>query len=210
MESVEVFEKFAERYDSWFDRNPYAYKSELKAISALIPKGKGIEIGVGTGRFAKPLGIKFGIEPSRKMAEIARKRGIEVVEGFAENLPVENESFDFALLVTVICFVKDVEKTFSEVRRILRRGGYIILGFIDGGSELGKKYMERRKDNVFYRVARLYTTEEILKILTKHKFGEFKILQTIFSEPENMMEEDEVKEGYGKGMFVALRGKKML
>ena len=67
MDGVEVFEKFAERYDSWFDRNPYAYKSELKAISALIPKGKGIEIGVGTGRFAKPLGIKFGIEPSRKM-----------------------------------------------------------------------------------------------------------------------------------------------
>ena len=40
-----------------------------------------VEIGVGTGRFAFPLGIRSGLEPLAKMATIARDRGISVVEG---------------------------------------------------------------------------------------------------------------------------------
>jgi hypothetical protein len=52
----------------------------------MLPEGgTGIEIGVGTGRFAAPLGIKVGVEPARAMGEIARReRGIEVVAGVLE------------------------------------------------------------------------------------------------------------------------------
>lgn len=43
-------------------------------MQELLPMhGSGIEIGVGTGRFALPLGIKQGIEPSRSMTEILVK-----------------------------------------------------------------------------------------------------------------------------------------
>lgn len=50
---------------------------------------KGIEVGLGTGKFAKVLGIKEGVEASNEMAAIALKRGIEVVTGRAENLPIK-------------------------------------------------------------------------------------------------------------------------
>ena len=78
MTKIESFEKFAEQYDGWSERNRFAYESELRAVKILLPEnGRGIEIGVGSGRFAGPLGIKLGVEPSEAMREIASQRGIE-------------------------------------------------------------------------------------------------------------------------------------
>jgi hypothetical protein len=56
-----------------------------------LPKsGTGVEIGVGTGRFAEPLGIRVVIEPSKAMRRMAQKRGIEVIDGVAESLPFDD------------------------------------------------------------------------------------------------------------------------
>jgi len=69
-----IFDKYYKKYDAWYDRNKFVYLAELKAIRKVLPeKGKGLEIGVGTGRFAQALGIATGIDPSRKMIEIAKK-----------------------------------------------------------------------------------------------------------------------------------------
>jgi hypothetical protein len=39
-----------------------------------LPKSNnGIEIDVGSGRFAAPLGIKVGIDPSSEMRDVAQK-----------------------------------------------------------------------------------------------------------------------------------------
>lgn len=103
-----VFEESAQEYDEWFVRHEFAYQSELAAIKTFLPKeGQGLEIGVGTGRFAAPLGIKVGVEPAKAIADLARKRGIKVYEAYGEELPFKNESFDFILMVTVLCFLKD-------------------------------------------------------------------------------------------------------
>ena len=68
MAKIKVFDKNAEAYDAWFEEHEAYYQLELEAIRQLMPKiGKGVEIGVGTGRFAKPLGIEMGIEPSSAM-----------------------------------------------------------------------------------------------------------------------------------------------
>jgi len=115
MAKVTPFERYANRYEEWFIRNAFAYQSELQAIKVLMPLcGVGMEIGVGTGRFAAPLGIKIGIEPSEAMRKIASEKGIEVIDGVAEDLPFENERFDFALMVTTICFLDDIETSFRE------------------------------------------------------------------------------------------------
>ena len=58
MTSTTVFESKHEQYDSWFLQHKLAYQSELLAVRALLPyQGVGLSIGVGTGRFAAPLGI---------------------------------------------------------------------------------------------------------------------------------------------------------
>ena len=86
-----VFDYSAGEYDDWFVRNEPAYRSELAAVKAFLPLcGQGLEIGVGTGRFAEPLGVKEGVEPAKGMATISRERGIKVYEAYAEKLPFKD------------------------------------------------------------------------------------------------------------------------
>ena len=46
MARIEPFEKYSEKYEDWFERNEFVYKSEIQAIKGLLPKTKkGIEMG---------------------------------------------------------------------------------------------------------------------------------------------------------------------
>ncbi|MEA1923582.1 MAG: class I SAM-dependent methyltransferase, partial [Pseudomonadota bacterium] len=141
MPKIKPFEKHSDAYDEWFKKNIDLYEAELAAVRQLIPPpgAEGVEVGVGSGKFAAPLGIKIGVEPSEKMAIKARMLGINVFPGVAEKLPFSDGRFDFVLMVTTICFVDDIIKSFREAFRILNPGGYIIVGFVDKESELTEK-----------------------------------------------------------------------
>jgi SAM-dependent methyltransferase len=206
---VESFEKNVARYEAWFDRNRAAYESELEALRTLLPKsGKGLEVGVGTGRFAAPLGIRVGVDPAKAMGKLAMERGIEVRFGVGENLPCEDSSFDFVLLVTTICFLDDVSAAFGEAYRVLKSGGSIIVGFIDRESALGKVYEQHKQDNEFYRDATFLSVSEVMRYLKKAGFRDFVFRQTIFQNPTEMKHADPVRSGYGEGSFVVVRAKK--
>ena len=78
MPKTEPFEKYSDAYDEWFEKNRELYDAEVEAIRQLVPwpGANGVEVGVGSGKFAAPLGIKIGVEPSEKMAIKAEKQGI--------------------------------------------------------------------------------------------------------------------------------------
>ncbi|MCK4672662.1 class I SAM-dependent methyltransferase, partial [candidate division WOR-3 bacterium] len=174
MAKTKPFDEYTSQYEDWFERNKFAFESELRAIREQLPNSNnGIEIGVGSGRFAIPLGIKIGVEPSRKMREIAQKRGIKVIDGVAESLPFDDAQFDFALMVTTICFVDDIKTSFQEAYRVLKPGGYLIIGFIDKESPVGKLYQQHKGEGVFYRIATFYTVDEVVSHLKKAGFNNF-------------------------------------
>jgi len=207
MVRIELFEKYSKEYDEWFIKNRDIYSAELNAIKSLIPYNKsGVEIGVGTGRFALPLGIKVGVEPSKRMTEISRKKGIKVYEGVAEQLPFNNETFDFVLFVTTICFVDDLTKSFEEAHRVLKTDGFILIGFVDKESELGKKYQLKREKSKFYKDATFYSVKEVINILRKTNFGDMLIKQTVFSSSIGRL--DSIEDSYGKGSFVIIKANK--
>lgn len=209
MPGVNAFDKNVDQYEQWFVDNPLAYVSELRALRELLPtSGSGIEIGVGTGRFAAPLEIRKGIEPSRSMAEVARKRGIEVVHGVAEHMPFADGEFDHALMVTTVCFLDDMDMAFHEVRRILKPGGSFVIGFVDRESPLGKEYQDGKGKSAFYQNARFYAVDEVISRLLKIGFCELELRQTLFRPLSEMEEVDPVKEGHGEGSFVVVRGEK--
>ena len=146
MARTKPFDDYLNEYEEWFEQFKFVYESELQAVNHFIPKNKkGIEIGIGTGRFALPLKISEGIEPSKNMREFSLQKGLKVYDGVAENLPLDNDSYDFVLMVTTICFVDDIKKAFAEVKRILKPGGIFIIGLVDKNSPLGKTY-EKLKD----------------------------------------------------------------
>jgi ubiquinone/menaquinone biosynthesis C-methylase UbiE len=209
MEKVEPFEKYPQKYEAWFERNKFAYEAELQAIRAQLPEsGKGIEIGVGSGRFAAPLGIKLGVEPSNKMRKIAKQRGIDAIDGFAEALPFDNSQFDFALMVTTICFLDDPETAFREVYRVLKVGGCLIIGFIDKDSPVGKLYQDHKEDSVFYKVATFYSVNKVILLLKKAGFKNFNFTQTVFHNLAEIKTVEPFKEGYGEGSFVVIKATK--
>jgi ubiquinone/menaquinone biosynthesis C-methylase UbiE len=163
---------------------------------------------MGTGRFAAPLGIKLGIEPSRAMEEVARKKGLEVIHGVAEKLPFQDQEFDFALMVTTVCFLDDIELAFHEAFRVLKPHGAFVIGFVDRNSPIGKSYEERKQDSLFYRDATFYAVDDLVRHLTSAGFKQFSFCQTLFGPVDEMQEPAPVREGHGKGSFVAIRAEK--
>lgn len=209
MPRTEPFDKHAIEYEKWFDKHKYVYESEVEAVRYFIPaEKKGVEIGIGTGRFAIPFGIKEGVEPSAAMGYLALIKGLEVYKGTAEELPLEDESFDFALMVTTICFVDDVNKTFSEVRRILKPDGNFIIGLVDKNGPLGKTYEKLKEQNKFYRPATFYSADEVIKLLEENGFSDIEIVQTVFGSLQKIHEVQKFKEGYGEGGFVVINATK--
>ncbi len=60
-----------------------------------------LEVGVGTGYFAGRVGAEVGLDPSMKMLEIARMRGVGLlVRGVRESMPFKDEVRDKSF----VCF----------------------------------------------------------------------------------------------------------
>lgn len=206
MPKIEPFEKYTDEYENWFIENKAVYKSELLLMEKLIPEsGYSLEVGVGTGKFGGPFKVSVGLDPSLKMLKFAKENwGLEVIEGVAENLPFKNNTFDWVLIVVAICFVDDPDKTISEIYRVLKPEGKIIVGFIDRDSPLGKIYEKNKEKSKFYKPATFFSTTEILNMLEKNNFEIDKIYQTIFSLPSKDYKVENPEKGYGKGSFVGV------
>jgi SAM-dependent methyltransferase len=146
------------------------------------------EIGVGSGIFASAFGIKEGCDPSAPMRLKAQNRGINAIEGIAENLPYKNNSYDYALMVTTICFVDDAQKTLQKINRILKLGGEVIVGFVNKNSPVGKLYLLNKEKSLFYKDAEFFSTEDINKLLIRNGFEIIQTCQTVFGELNDIKE----------------------
>ena len=213
MSKISPFEKYTDQYEEWFEKNQWVYQwvyeAELRAVKTMIPAGGyGMEIGVGTGRFSEPLGIKIGVEPSKRMREIAQKREIQVLDGVAEELPFDDSLFDFVLIVTTICFVDDINKALLEAHRVLSDGGFLIVGFIDRNSIMGKTYLDRQNENIFYKEATFFSADELMEIMDRSGFVDLAFNQTIFKTLSDTARDEPVKPGHGEGFFLVIRCRK--
>jgi len=201
------FEALTARYDAWFERHQLAYLSELKALRALLPEGpfSGLEVGVGTGRFASALGIWVGVDPANKCLKLARERGVEAILAIGEALPFREGAFDVVLMVVTFCFLADPEAALSEGHRVLKPEGRLLVGIIDRESKLGVLYTRKKAEGCpFYRDAVFYTPAEVVGMLKEHGFLVKKVVQTLFKLPWELNEVEEPEEGYGRGSFVAI------
>lgn len=209
-DNLTVFDEFAAEYDQWFEQHPVEYEQELAAIKQLLPAtGKGVEIGAGTARFTQALGLSLGIEPSAAMREIASSRGANMLAGTVESLPLEGGSYDYALLVTVDCFIKDLSVAFKEVFRILKPDGFIIIGLIDKDSKPGKKHQAQKPKSRFYKEANFHAIHEIEVALQESGFNKTKYVQALLPGDLNEGQQLQVTPGYGQGSFVAMRAQKL-
>jgi len=207
--SESVFDVYADEYEEWFERNRFAYLSELNLLKMLmLERGRGLEVGIGTGRFAVPLGLDFGIDPSRNMLQMAKNLGIRVVSAKGEHLPFKNEVFDYVLIMVTICFVDDPNQVVGESMRVLKNRGQIVIGIVDRDSWLGKLYLAKKDKSKFYREANFFSVREIIELLKSNDFNDVSVYQTIFDPLETIGSVQHYKEGSGEGGFAAIYGRK--
>jgi sulfide-dependent adenosine diphosphate thiazole synthase len=126
-----AFDVSAEDFDDWFNKNQMVFESELLAQKCFLDNPEQtVSIGCGSGIFDERRGIRMGVEPAEDMARLARKRGMQIKIGTAENIPYEDETVQTVLLGTILSYVKDRRKAIQEAYRILQPGGHIVVSFL--------------------------------------------------------------------------------
>lgn len=211
MTQIGIFEKNVEEYEKWYEDYSEVYQSELAAIKEQLLKLpeniRGIEVGLGTGRFAQPLGIKEGVEPSEAMAEKAIKRGIEIIDAVAEKLPYGDMQFDFVLFVT-ICHLDNMKYALAEAHRVLKPKGSILIGFLDKEQSVAKQYLAKRQQSTFFANAKFYPVDRIKSLLKDTRFKDLEFNQTLFGNLDDIKEIQMPKQGFGEGSFVVVKAVK--
>ncbi|ADD05127.1 putative S-adenosylmethionine-dependent methyltransferase [Natrialba magadii ATCC 43099] len=203
------FETHTDAYDEWFDANDGAYRAEQEALESVCPApvpGRALEIGVGTGRFAAPLGVSRGLDPATAPLERARERGVTPVRGVAESLPFDDGALEYVQFVTVLSFVDDTATTLAEAHRVLEQDGTLVAAVLDRASPVGQVYQEHKDESPFYADADFVTADEACNLLEEAGFEVEARVQTIFEDPTELEPADvDVREGHGDGLFAVVR-----
>jgi len=209
------FETLYRKYDAWYEREPgkSLFAIELKALRQVLDwrGSRCLEIGVGSGRFAEGLSIRFGVDPAFQPLILAKQRGLRVVKGKGETLPFPAYTFDACLLMVTLCFVKDAIEVLRETFRVLKSGGQVVLGMVLRESPWGLAYQRRAmKGHPFYARATFYDASQVRDMLEKTGFQSVITFSTLFQPPGRLRYTVEVlRRGHMTGAgFTVFRAEK--
>lgn len=138
---------------------------DVRAEVVPLARGRVFELGCGGGinqkfyRSGEITGFA-GIDPSPKLLDYAREQAREnalsatadIREGFGENIPFDDDSFDSVVTTFTLCSVDDHGKTLSELRRILKPDGLLIFAEHGSAKDAGVRKWQRGIEPVWKRL----------------------------------------------------------
>ncbi len=168
-----AFDRQAAAYDRWFEENPL-YLAELACLRRFQEKWPAprLEIGVGPGRFAQALGIRFGVDLAVAPLRLARGRGVLACRAAGEALPFAARSFATVALLFTWCFLAEPALVLAEARRVLRPAGVLALAIIPPFGPAGRHVRQRRTaGHPLYRHAQLQEPQAVLALIAESGFA---------------------------------------
>lgn len=153
---------------------------EHKLIIELAQPGSGmkvLDVGCGDGTLSEKLSALgaqvTGIDPNPDMVEKAKRTGCgQFFVGDGEPLPFPEDAFDQVVAMTVLCVSGQPDCMVSEMARVLRPGGRLVIG------ELGKwslwalsRRLRAHFGNLFWQQSRFFTRTELTALLLNAGLG---------------------------------------
>lgn len=225
-----AFDEHASAYDSWFFDNQNLLTSELKLVAHFLDKDSEIlSIGCGSGLFESLLAqdydihIRHGIEPSKDMAEIAKKRGLQVDISPAETCDIEPNKFDTIMFNGSVSYINDLDICIKKAFDALKTGGKLIVIDVPKESGFASLYNLASSLNTWehpllahispadpypielVKSANWRTSDEKIALMQANGFVDFEYAQTLLTHPMYANDKvQEVVEGYDRGDYVAV------
>lgn len=221
---MDYFDRIAEGYDDWYRTKMGRYVDEIEkwlVFSMLkTESGKALDLGCGTGNYTLELRRRgfdvIGLDASEGMLKVARSKGLTCVRGDAHRLPFPDTSFDLVLSVTMFEFIHEPEKVVSEIYRVLKPGGEVVIGTMnDRSAWFAVKRLKSLFVETAYRYARFYTPGELESLLRGSGFKNVESAGVIFFPSfwpflgvAKKVDRKCFKKCRGLAAFVAVRGEK--
>lgn len=163
-----ISEDKVEKDHWWFTGRRWLFKKEIENLT-LATTAQALEVGTSTGnnfRILREMSFASiqGLELNEGAIEFCRRKGIENVEkGDICNIPYSDNSFDFIMATDIIEHVDDDNLALSELYRVLRPSGYILLTVPTFQSLWGMQ------DDIAHH-RRRYRMKQLLAIAQRAKF----------------------------------------
>lgn len=131
--NLAFFEAVASERDKWKKKNWYYWRDLEDFCSFLVPENaRVLEVGCGTGDLIASLKTRsrVGIDYSGRMIDVARKKypDIDFFVMEAETLTFD-EPFDYIILSNAIGYLEDIQRVFSELKKICHQHTKVIVTY---------------------------------------------------------------------------------
>lgn len=183
------FDRAADFYDETRALPEEVQKTIVRNLSAEIrDKGRCLEIGVGTGRFAIPLSVEgvdmFGLDLSKPMLlklierQSALESNVRVLRGDATRLPFADQVFGSSMAVHVLHLISDWQGVLEELTRVVRVGGTLLFDL--GTSSPEQKVIEDLIKRRFGRPIHIGLTDAaLLREFLEARGAQFRSLEPV-------------------------------
>ena len=193
------FGKIAHQYDSFYDTAlgrdvDVVEKRMVREMVQSLPMKLSLEVGCGTGHwteFFTSHGFPIvGIDVSDRMIEVARSKNIPGAMFLVKNvedMDFRDESFDNVFAITALEFVDNLDKAISQIYRVLRPGGYLLVGGLNANSPYIKDKMKKASSSIAQ--SRPFTPEQLRSLLLV--FGEPQISAGVIVEGDRVLDKEQ-------------------
>ncbi|MCD6280614.1 MAG: methyltransferase domain-containing protein [Deltaproteobacteria bacterium] len=216
-----LFDTWPDRYDRWFE-TPLGsliryYEAELIKDMLLPAQGDFIlDAGCGTGVFtldfllarAHVIGFDISLPMLERAIEKLKAFPFQAASGDMRALPFGDGLFDKAVSITALEFIPDAEAAVSELFRVVKSGGIIVVATLNSLSPWAeRREVEAKKTKTVFSNVIFRSPQDVLALAPVEGEARTAIHFADDEDPQRAREIEDVgnREGLETGAFLAAR-----